>query len=136
MPAGRWWAIRLGMVAEDDADAPAREEPRQAVLAVAKGESADIPTRKPRRISFRDWDLRNGHPMTDIEKFHAELTGACQPSFDRIPVADDWPSFLARIIYSRSEQVRASVLRRRGHGGIDPSSGPRTHEVAGFVFDT
>jgi hypothetical protein len=72
--------------------------------------------------------------MTDIEKFHAELTGACPPSFDRIPVADDWPSFLARIIYSRNEQVRASVLRRGGHGGIDPSSGPRTHEEAGFVF--
>jgi hypothetical protein len=74
--------------------------------------------------------------MTDIEKFHAELTGACPPSFDPIPVADDWPSFLARIIYSRNEQVRASVLRRRGHGGIDSSSGPRTHEVAGFVFGT
>ena len=52
MPAGRWWAIRLGMVAEDDADAPAREEPRQAFLAVAKGESAEIPRGSAGASSF------------------------------------------------------------------------------------
>ena len=75
--------------------------------------------------------------MTDIEKFHAELTGACPPSFDRIPVADDWPSFLARIIYSCNEQVRASVLRRRGYAGIGPISGrPAHYGVAGFDFST
>jgi hypothetical protein len=37
--------------------------------------------------------------MADIEKFHAEFTAASPPSFDRIPVADNWPSFFARIIY-------------------------------------
>jgi hypothetical protein len=75
--------------------------------------------------------------MSEIEKFHAEFTGACPPSFGRIPVTDNWPSFFARIICPRHEQVRASVLRWRGYAGIDPSSGLRAHYgVAGFIFGT
>jgi hypothetical protein len=67
---------------------PVRTWPRDALHRSA---GSDPSPAHHHFLSFRGRDLRNGHPMTEIEKFHAEFTGACPPSFDRIPVTNNWP---------------------------------------------